>query len=140
MNRLPPSNITMLERQFRIIITDIRNVDSTGQQSSMAFQRNTFTLIDGSKLYCTERISKGEIVYAFYDWVNSDGSDRLKFHSEEHPDDTMYQTATEPFHIHPPDTAKIHNATRYPNYHHRELSAVLEYILLRFLETGVISV
>jgi hypothetical protein len=129
----------MLERQFGSIITDIRDGDSSGQQSSMAVQRYTFCLIDGSKLFITERISREEIIFSQYDWVGTAGDTRLKLHSEPHEDSAAYQTATEPHHVHPPDRAKVHNITRYPNFHHQELSQILEMIFFHFLASGVMN-
>jgi hypothetical protein len=140
MNRRPPSNITLLEREFHSIIVDIRDGDSTGKLSSMVFQRYTFSLIDGSKLYLTERISNNEILYYQYDWMINPTTTILKFHSESHGVDDRYQTATEPHHIHPPDHAKLHNIVRYPNSNHQELHAILEFIFLYLLAQDAVNV
>lgn len=139
MNRRPPSNIMLLEKEFRSIIVDVRDGDSTGKLSSMVFQRYTLSLIDGSKLYVTERISHNEILYYHYDWMKDTTTTILKFHSESHSEDDRYQTATEPHHIHPPDNAKLHNVVRYSNSSHQELHAILELIFLYLLTQGVLK-
>lgn len=136
MNRRPKSNIRLLEKQFASIILNVRDGDSTGRPSSMAAQRYTFTLIDGSKFYINERISNDVIVMSYYDWVKSSGETILKFHSEAHDGDMRYQTSTEPHHIHPPEFGKVHNMTRYPNFHHQELPQIFEHIFLTFVASG----
>ncbi|MCD9020257.1 toxin-antitoxin system TumE family protein [Cohnella silvisoli] len=138
MNRRPPSNIVLLEKEFSSVIVDVRDGDSTGKMSSMVFQRYTFSLVDGSKLYVTERISNNEILYYQYDWMKDATTVILKFHSESHSEDDRYQTSTEPYHIHPPDDTKLHNMTRYPNTSHQELHAVFEFIFLYLLAQGVL--
>jgi hypothetical protein len=60
----------------------------------------------------------------------------LKFHSEQHEDED-YQTETEPHHIHPPEEGKLSNRARFPNYHHQDLSSVLELIQFHILATQV---
>lgn len=127
-----PSNFTLLEKEFRNIITDLRDGDGSGLMSSLSFQRYTILFIDGSKLRITERVSKGIIDYSYYDWEQSDGR-MIKFHSEPHPNDSQYQTLTEPHHIHPPDEAKLHNRTRYSNFYHQELPAILELIFIHII-------
>ncbi|WP_420836038.1 toxin-antitoxin system TumE family protein [Paenibacillus fonticola] len=69
----------------------------------------------------------------FYNWVSASGEVFAKFHSEPHDEDKRYQTVTEPFHIHPPKETTIHNATRYPNFHHQELPEILEAIFIYML-------
>lgn len=138
MKQRPPSNMGLIEKEFGSVIMDVRDGDSTGKTSSMVFQRFTFSLIDGSKLYVTERISNNQIQYYQYDWMNDVGVIMLKFHSENHTGDEKYQTSTEPHHIHPPDFAKLHNITRFPNSNHQELHAIFEFIFLYFLVQGVL--
>lgn len=62
-----PSNITLIEKEFRHIITDLRDGDGSGLMSSLSFQRYTIVFVDGGKLRITERISKGSIDYSYYD-------------------------------------------------------------------------
>ncbi len=139
MNRRPPSNLRLLEKEFCSIIIDMRDGDSTGKFSSMVFRRHTFSLIDGSKLYTTERISNNEILYYHYDWMKDSSTTILKFHSESHAEDNRYQTTTEPHHIHPPDSSKLHNMVRYPNSSHQDLHAIFEFIFLYLLAQGVLK-
>lgn len=127
-----PSNITLIEKEFRHIITDLRDGDGSGLMSSLSFQRYTIVFVDGGKLRITERISKGSIDYSYYDWEQSEGR-IIKFHSEPHPNDPKYQTLTEPHHIHPPAEAKLHNQTRYSNFYHQELPAILELIFIHIM-------
>lgn len=62
-----PSNFTLLEKEFRSIITDLHDGDGSGLMSSLSFQRYTILFIDGSKLRITERVGKGIIDYSYYD-------------------------------------------------------------------------
>lgn len=129
-NQNPPSNIKLLEQVYSHIIMDSSNVDANGLRSLPSVLRHTFVFLDGSRLYITEEIEGGFVNKYYYDWVGGDGKALLKFHSEPHPHDPRYQTETEPFHIHPPDDAKLTNRTRYPNYFHRDLFSILEFIAL----------
>jgi hypothetical protein len=130
ITQYPPSNIKLLEQVFDHIIMDSSNVDANGLRSLPSVLRHTFVFLDGSRLYITEEIEGGFIKEYHYDWVGEDGKVLLKFHSEPHPDDPRYQTETEPFHVHPPDDAKLTNRTRYPNHYHQELPSILELIAL----------
>lgn len=135
MNKRPPSNIRLLEQEYRMLITDIRDGDGSGLLSSRSCQRYTFLLSNGSRLRITERISGEYIDYSYYDWELADGR-VIKFHSEPHNDDSRYQTVTEPHHIHPPDEDRLHNIVRYPNFHHQELSAIIEMIFITIIQEG----
>jgi len=128
---LPASSIEALHKMFAGIILDSRNVDKNGRHTSYLYLRHTFIFKDGSRLYIREQLTKdGFIETYYYDWEDENGNTILKFHSEPHPDDPRYQTDTEPFHVHPPDDAKLTNRTRYPNYYHRDLRGILEFIAL----------
>jgi hypothetical protein len=115
------SSINQLEKDYAQIIMNSRDGDGTGMLTSRMFTRHTFTMIDGSRLQITEEISGGVIEVSYYNWLDPNGSEIIKFHSEPHDGDKRYQTATEPHHIHPPEEAKLTNRTRYPNFHHQEL-------------------
>ncbi|MFD3259845.1 DUF6516 family protein [Paenibacillus lentus] len=122
-----------MEREFRSIIMDSSDGDGSGLLSSRSFTRWTLTFHDGSKLYITEHLNQGIIQMYFYNWVSISGEVLAKFHSEPHDEDKRYQTVTEPFHIHPPEEAKIHNSTRHPNFYHQELPQILEAIFIYML-------
>lgn len=128
-----PSNIRQLERDFDAVLLDSRDGDGTGLLTSMRVTRHSFIFKDGSRLLVTEELSGGLIEVSYYNWVDQDGQDILKFHSESHNGDSRYQTATEPHHIHPPEQSTLTNRTRFPNFHHQELPAIMEHIFLALL-------
>ncbi|WP_240416650.1 toxin-antitoxin system TumE family protein [Paenibacillus periandrae] len=130
--RRPSTNFTILEREFNSIIIEIRDYDSTGQKSSMSFQRKTILLNNDTRVYVTERVVNAEILFYQYDWYTNSGEELLKFHSEEHKD-KRYKTATGDHHIHPSSTIKLLNVDRLPNYLHQDLRAIMEFILLHTL-------
>lgn len=111
---------------------DSQDGDATRQPTTRMFTRHTFVFIDGSRLYITEQISGEYIEVSYYNWVDENGNDILKFHSEPH-DDPKYQTETEPHHVHPPEDAKLTNITRYPNFYHQELHTIMEHIFFCLL-------
>lgn len=121
-----PSNFLLLERDFADIILSVRDGDSTGKFSTDRWLRKTIRFQDGSKMYITEHIVEGKIARAQYDWEFTPGQ-LLKFHSEPHEDEA-YQTASEPFHVHPPEALKLTNRSRLPNFHHQDLFSILEMI------------
>lgn len=127
---LPASNLEALQKNFAGIILDSREGDGSGQPSSYLCVRHTFVFKDGSRLLIKEFLTKNGFIEAyFYDWADANGNVLLKFHADPHKN-PKYQTETEPFHVHPPDDAKLTNRTRYPNYDHRDLHSILELIAL----------
>lgn len=132
-NARPPSSIAQLEKDFAAIIMNSRDGDGSGLTTSRTVTRHTFTFIDGSRLYITEELSGGIIDVSYYNWVDQDGEDILKFHSDPHERDNRYQTATEPHHVHPPEGARLTNRTRYPNFHHQELHTIMEHIFFSLI-------
>lgn len=88
-------------------------------------------LVDNSLLYVTEYLNKQQLIEKYYyDWLSTDKRTILaKFHSEPHSDE-KFQTKTEPFHVHPPERAKLNNLMRYPNYHYTDLFSIIEGIFL----------
>lgn len=127
----PKTNLNELQNAFGDAILFIRETDSTGLASSFLVQRATLILADNSLLYVTEYLSKQQVIEKFqYDWVASDNKTVLaKYHSEPH-EGKDYQTATEPYHVHPPEHAKLSNAKRYPNYFYNDLFSIVEGIFL----------
>jgi Family of unknown function (DUF6516) len=127
----PASNLNALQKAFGHAISLIRNTDSTGMPSSAFTQRATIVFVDGSQLYVTEKLAKNQIIEAYwYDWIAPDGKTVLgKYHGEPHKDEA-YQTETEPYHVHPPDHAKLTNKTRFPNYFYNDLFSIVEGIFL----------
>ncbi|MFC3798920.1 DUF6516 family protein [Cohnella sp. GCM10012308] len=93
---------------------------------------------DSSRLFVTEEISGGFIEVSYYNWVDPDGQNILKFHSEPHDGDPRYQTTTEPHHVHPPQTYALTNRTRFPNFHHQELPVIMEHIFFMLLASNKI--
>lgn len=124
MTNLPPSNLPFLKRAFSDIIQSERNLDQTGKTSSLICQRSTFVFSDGSCLSITEFIKSGKIDCYHYDWFSKSKKVLLKFHSEEHPDE-LYQTETEPFHIH---AQGLMNEKRLANPTFQDLFSVLQFI------------
>lgn len=127
----PKTNLKELQKTFGDAIQLIRETDSTGLNSSFLVQRATIVFSDGSLLYITENLTKQQLIKEFYyDWVASDKKTLLaKFHSESH-DKEDYQTETEPYHVHPPEHAKLNNAKRYPNFYYNDLYSIVEGIFL----------
>lgn len=122
----PKTNLDELQKAFGEAIMFIRETDSTGLTSSLLFQRATIVFSDNSLMYVTEKLTKqGAIIEYYYDWISSDKSTIAKFHSEPH-DQEDYQTETEPYHVHPPDYAKLNNKKRYPNFYHKDLFSIIE--------------
>lgn len=122
-----PSNFDVIQKEYQSLILDIRDGDSSGQGSTLSFQRKTILFQDGTKLFVTEHIRGGFIERFYYDWIDTDGRRLAGFHNEPH-EDKRYQTASEPYHIHPPDHIKITNFLRLSNDWHRDLLTILELI------------
>ncbi|WP_404469351.1 DUF6516 family protein [Sutcliffiella horikoshii] len=125
------TNFTVIQLEFGDVILDIRDGDGSGRTSTGLTQRKLIKLIDGSYIRIREHLSKSsEIDLYFYDWFGPDGKELLKFHSENHDEDKRYQTKTEPFHIHIPEELRLSSMTRLPNYNHRDLYGILEFVRL----------
>ncbi|MBU8715980.1 MULTISPECIES: toxin-antitoxin system TumE family protein [Brevibacillus] len=130
----PATNLEVLKKTFGHAIQFIRNTDSTGMPSSIYAQRATIVFSDSSKLYVTEKLNKQQCIEEYwYDWIAADDKTVLgKYHGEPHEDES-YQTATEPYHVHPPEYAKLTNQTRFPNYYYNDLFSIVEGIFLFYL-------
>lgn len=124
-----PSNIVLLERIFKDGIFTIKETDSTGRLSTIYALRATIIFVDHTRLYVTEHLKHGKIISFQYDWVDQTDKILGKYHGEAH-DDEDYKTETEPYHVHPPDDAKLTNKTRFPNYEYRDLFSIVEGIYL----------
>ncbi|UOF91494.1 DUF6516 family protein [Fodinisporobacter ferrooxydans] len=139
---LPPSNFTFLLKEFGDIIYNIKDGDGTGQKSSISFQRKTIRFMDDSKLYITERLLARNngfyIDFYYYDWVAKNEKEILKFHSEVHLN-PAYQTATEPYHVHPAKHLILHGKDRLPNSQHQDLYSILEFIRFHLLAIKAIT-
>jgi len=132
VNGSPKSNLQRIGRDLgHGLLGEMRHTDRSGIPSSIYAQRATITFIDGSKLYVTEYTNKsGVIDKYYYDWVDPGGRLRAQYHSEPHERDRRYQTATEPYHIHPPKDSILSNMDRFPNYSHRDLYSIVEGIII----------
>jgi hypothetical protein len=119
-----------LQRDFSAIIFDIRDGDSSGRPSTTQWVRKTIIFHNQTKLYVTEHLDNGMIDFYYYDWVTPNDKVILKWHSEPHDDDKRYQTLTEPFHIHLPQSQILHNMYRLSNFEHQTLRSIIEFILL----------
>lgn len=125
MTNLPLSNLPLLIRSHKKLIVSSKEKDQTGKSSSLLCLRATLVFIDGSYLSVTEFKKNGAIDYYHYDWFGKDKKIIMKFHSEPHSD-KCYQTETEPFHMHLPDS--LDEGKRLPNRFYQELDQVLEFI------------
>jgi hypothetical protein len=125
------SDIKELNNKFKDIILEIYDYDDTGEKTTTTFIRKTFTFRDHeSKLHVTERFINKDLIDKYqYNWVTKEGKAILYFHSEPHKDEAYQPDNTEPHHIHPPD-GKDDSRKRLDNFHHQELSSVLELIRL----------
>lgn len=132
MNGNPPSDLKRIQNELSHgIIGEIRSSDRSGTLSSMYVQRATITFTDYSKLYVTEYISrKGIIDRYYYDWEDETGYLKAQYHSEPHDRDKRYQTATEPYHVHPPKNSILSNMDRFPNFSHQDLYSIVEGIII----------
>ena len=135
MINLHPSNFKFIEQEFKDIIRYTRETDQTGRTSNFSVLRKTYILIDNSKLYITEALNRGKIDYYYYDWVDGERKDIMKFHSEPH-DSPAYQTATEPYHIHGEKGLNVF-PKRYANYNFMDLFHVLEVIRMIFIHNKI---
>ncbi|MDP4182728.1 MAG: DUF6516 family protein [Bacillota bacterium] len=131
MTNLSPSNFTLIQSEFGNIIRHTRETDKTGKTSNVISRRKTYTLIDGSKLYVTEILKGDKIDYYYYDWVDKDEKDIMRFHSEIH-EEKKFQTSTEPFHIHGEKNLNVF-PKRFPNYNFRDLFHIFELIRIIFI-------
>ncbi|MGN7384575.1 MULTISPECIES: toxin-antitoxin system TumE family protein [unclassified Paenibacillus] len=127
----PATNLDVLIKAFGHAIHSIRDTDSTGMSSSIYAQRATIFFSDNSKLYVTEKLNKQQIIVEYwYDWIAPDEKTVWgKYHGEPH-EDRRYQTVTEPYHVHPPEYAKLTNKTRFPNHYYNDLFSIVEGIFL----------
>lgn len=113
------------------ILGEIRLTDRSGQATTIYTLRATVPFLDGTLLYVTEYTDKyGIIDKYYYDWVDELGRIRAQYHSEPHSMDNRYQTATEPYHIHPPKNTILSGMDRFPNYAHQDLYAIVEGIII----------
>ena len=123
------SSFEVLKKEFDDIILRVEDKDKTGSSSTMFALRKTIVLNNRQKLYVTERINRNnEILEAWYDLHDADGSELMKFHKHDH-DDGKLRTETCPFHIQFPSN-KLNTTERLSNYNFRDLFHVMEFIRL----------
>jgi hypothetical protein len=120
---------SVLQQDFASIILDIRDGDASGRPSTKEWARKTIVFHNKTKLYVTEHIENGYISFYYYDWVTPNEETILKWHSESHDNDKRYQTSTEPFHVHLPDSETLHSMYRLENFEHQTLRSIIEFIL-----------
>ncbi|MFB9276889.1 toxin-antitoxin system TumE family protein [Cohnella cellulosilytica] len=132
MNGRARSNLELIQKELgHGIWGDIQFTDRSGQESTIYALRATIRFLDGSVLYVTEYTNKfGIIDRYYYDWTAADWRIKAQYHSEPHKRDQRYQTATEPYHIHPPQNTVLSNLDRFPNYAHQDLYSIVEGIII----------
>jgi len=132
VNSRPRSNLHLIQRDLgHGILGELRLSDRSGQGSTLYVLRATIPFLDGSSLYVTEYTNKAGIIERYYyDWEDANGCLKAQYHSEPHESDKRYQTATEPYHVHPPKGSTLSNMDRFPNYAHRDLYSIVEGIIL----------
>ncbi|BBI31312.1 toxin-antitoxin system TumE family protein [Cohnella abietis] len=128
----PRSNLELIKRELgHGLLGDIHLSDRSGQHSTIYSLRATIPFLDGSLLYITEYTNKSGIINKYYyDWEDANGYIKAQYHSEPHELDKRYQTATEPYHVHPPKNSILSNMDRFPNYAHKDLYSIVEGIII----------
>ncbi len=125
--KIPKSNFSFLERDFRDIILEIRD-GSHGFPSEPGSVRKTIVFRSLSKMHCHE-VSDGDgyLAIYYYDWYDSKGNIIYKFHMHYHPDEAPEEVKKfDPFHIHRKrDALDTEGKERVENVHYRELYQIL---------------
>ena len=133
MTDLFPSNFERIEKTFSDMIIHIRDTDRSGTPSTARIRKKAYTLLDKSKLYITEYVDKsyGKLEKYYYEWVDMNGRDLMRFHSETH-ERKEDQTVTEPYHIHTEEGLNQFKK-RLPNFNNRTLFEIFESIRIVFI-------